>query len=216
MVAKLLERIHGALERGRSAGRETPLALVAIGGTAATGKSTLSRRLAAEVGVETAILATDGYMMERPLRRRLGITGPNPRANDLPRLARDVAAIARGERVEALARVETPAGRKSLPVPFEPKPLVIVEGLLALYPEVAAAGARFDFSIFMDGPPDEELAVRLVRDVQERQHPLAEVHEVFWLRQREYDLYLRPTAARADLKLWADRAGGSYGLALVE
>jgi uridine kinase len=208
--------VRAAVERSRASGRAVPFALVAIGGTAATGKTTLARRLAAEAGVEASVLETDGYMMERPLRRALGITGPNPRANDVARLAKDLAAIARGERVEALARVETEAGRKSLPVPFEPKPLVIVEGLIALYPEANAAGARFDLSFFLDGPPEDELAVRRVRDVQERQHPAAEVEEVFWLRQREYDLYLRPTAARADLRLWAARSAGAYVLSIVE
>src|SRR5271155_2490370 len=87
-VALLARRVREALERGRATGRHAPLALVAIGGTAATGKRTLARRLVEAAGAPAAILATDGYMMLREERRKRRITGPNPAANDLARLAR--------------------------------------------------------------------------------------------------------------------------------
>ena len=189
-----------------------PIALVGIGGTAGTGKTTLAERLVAAVGAPAAILATDGYMMERPERRKRRITGPDPEANDLARLGRDVAAIARGETTSVLARVETPEGRKSIARPFVPGPLVIVEGLVALYPDVAT---RYDLALFLDGPAEDELAVRLDRDVRERQHPEGEVREFHWLRQGDYDRFLRPTAKRADVRVWADRPDGRYRLRIV-
>jgi hypothetical protein len=39
-----------------------------------------------------------------------------------------------------------------------------------------------------------------------------EVEEYHLLRQTEYDRYLRPTAQRADVRLWADRPDGFYRL----
>jgi uridine kinase len=211
-VASLVRRVRELTERGRASGRRVPFALVAIGGTAATGKTTLARRIADAAGVPSAILATDGYMMIRDERRRRGITGPNPAANDLARLARDVAKLASGEPIRVLVRVETPEGRRSEEQDLAPAPLTIVEGLVALYPEIET---RYDLAIFIDGPAEDELAVRLDRDVNERRHPLPEVTEVFWLRQKEYDRFLRPTARRADMKLWADRLEGKYRLALL-
>ncbi|MBI3726058.1 hypothetical protein HY251_19180 [bacterium] len=210
-AAELSRRIEAAIERGRSLGRSAPLAIVAIGGTAATGKTTLARELAARSSVSAGVLATDGYMMARPERRRRGITGPNPAANDLPRLAGDISRIARGEAGSVLVRLETPEGRRSVEQPFAVSPLVIVEGLVALYPEL---GASYDLTVFLDGPPLDELAVRLDRDVNERAHPKGEVEEVFWLRQREYDRFLRPSGESADVKLWASRKDGRYRLEL--
>ena len=110
VVARLVERVRAAIDRGKAAGRRPPFAVVAIGGTAATGKTTLARRLAELSGAPAVVLSTDGYMMERRERRVRRITGPNPAANDLRRLARDLAKIARGESAEVLVRVETPDG----------------------------------------------------------------------------------------------------------
>jgi uridine kinase len=211
--ALLARRLRETVERGRATGRREPFALVGIGGTAATGKTTLARRLADAAAVPAAILATDGYMMLRPERRKRRITGPNPEANDLARLARDVAAIARGTPSKVMVRVETPEGRKSLEQDLLPCPLVIVEGLVALYPEIATP---YDLAFFLDGPAEDELSVRLDRDVNERQHPKDEVTEVFWLRQSEYDRYLRPTAKRADVCLWARREDERYRLSVEE
>ncbi|MEZ0227603.1 MAG: uridine kinase [Planctomycetota bacterium] len=213
VFATLARRVEEAVARGRATDRRPPFALVGIGGTAATGKTTLAKRLAEAAGVPAAILSTDGYMMVREERRKLGVTGPNPRSNDLARLARDVQSVARGETAKVLARIETPEGRKSVEQDFAPRPLVIVEGLVALYPQIEA---RYDLAIFLDGPAEDELSVRLDRDVNERRHPKAEVNEVFWLRQSEYDRFLRPTAKRADVKLWAERAGGRYRLSFMK
>jgi uridine kinase len=205
--------VRAAVARGKARGRRPPFAVVAIGGTAATGKTTLARRLAELGDVPARVLSTDGYMMERPERRVRRITGPNPAANDLARLSRDLERVARGEATTILVRKETPEGRKSVEEPFEPAALVLIEGLVALYPEVATP---YDFAIFLDGPPDDEFAVRLDRDVKERAHPRDEVEEYHGLRQTEYDRWLRPTAKRADVRLWADRPGGLYRLAVVE
>lgn len=210
VVARLVERVRALLEKGKAAGRRPPFALVAIGGTAATGKTTLANRLAERSGALARVLSTDGYMMERPERRRRRITGPNPAANDLARLAVDLAKVARGEATNVLARVETPEGRRSVERPFEPTALVIVEGLVALYPELDAV--PYDLAVFLDGPPDDEMEVRLERDVKERAHPRDEVLEYHALRQVEYDRWLRPSARRADVRLWADRPQGQYRL----
>lgn len=209
VVASLARRVREAFEKNRAAGRRDPVLLVGLGGTAATGKTTLARRLVELSGVSGTIFATDGYMLVREERRKRGITGPNPAATDLARLARDVASIARGERATVLARIETAEGRKSVEQVFEPSPLVIVEGLVALYAEIET---RYDLAIFLDGPAEDELSVRLDRDVNERRHPKAEVSDVFWVRQSEYDRFLRPTARRADVRLWADRPEGRYRL----
>ncbi len=213
VFALLARRIEELLARARATDRRPPLALVGIGGTSATGKTTLARRLAEASGVPAGILPTDGYMLVREERRRRRITGPNPAASDMARLARDVASVARGETTRILGRVETPEGRKSVEQDFAPRPLVIVEGLVALYPEIET---RYDLALFLDGPADDELSVRLDRDVNERRHPKAEVTEVFWLRQSEYDRFLRPTAKRADVKLWADRPDGRYRLSVMK
>ena len=93
-----------------------------------------------------------------------------------------------------------------------PAPLIIVEGLIALYSEL---GVRYDASFFMDGPPEDELAVRLDRDVNQRHHPRDEVIQVFGLRQTEYDRYCRPTGASADVRIWADRPDGRYRLRIL-
>ena len=209
VIEALVRRVRDAVERGRKLGRSGPLALVGVGGTAATGKTTLARRIVERAGIEGAVVATDGYMLERPERRRRGITGPNPAANDVERLARDLRAIAGGKPARVLERIETPEGRKSVETEFRATPLVVVEGLIALYP---ALDVTYDLSFFLDGPPGEELAVRLERDVKVRRHPRDEVVSVFGLRQQEYDRYLRPTAARATVRLWADRPQGAYRL----
>jgi uridine kinase len=86
---------------------------------------------------------------------------------------------------------------------LSPAPIVLVEGLFALWWEELRAG--LDLKIYLDAPPDVRMARRIARDVESRGRTAESVRRQYEESVRPmHELYVAPTRAHADLVLVND------------
>ncbi|MEM1183391.1 MAG: hypothetical protein AAGI53_00115 [Planctomycetota bacterium] len=145
--------------------------LVAITGPVASGKTTLAAAIAARHATEA--LSTDEYLPDYDDVPRL--ERDSPQHADLTRLKADLQALKSGR--ETLLPVWSFFEHKrTRDRPFEPGPVVVVEGLFALHPSLAPI---IDLGIFVDGPVETRRERFVARSIDgERGFPVdvAEAH----------------------------------------
>ena len=174
-----------------------PIILGVVGDSAA-GKSTLSSGIAAILGHDrVALLQADDYHRHaRAERRRLDLTALAPAANHLDILEQHLCLLRRGQPI--LKPVyDHGTGTLRPPERLEPKPVVIVEGLLPYH----SRGMRdcFDVKVFVE--PDEGLRTRwkLARDCAERGYRPDEVRASLARRETDAVNHIQPQRTFADI-----------------
>jgi len=182
--------------------RKLPFPPVAIGiaGCSGSGKTTLAAELARTLGGIHFHL--DNYYLDLghlPFEQRTRQNFDDPALIESPLLARDVAALARGEAIErpvydfaTYTRVKNRAER------VEAGPFLIVEGLFALY--YPALLPLYHLRIYIDAPDGLCFERRLKRDIEQRGRTPESVKRQYEATVRPASiLYVRPSAAHADL-----------------
>jgi len=180
--------------------------IISIAGPSCAGKTELSKRLAHELSCPVLLL--DGYY--RDLSRltpaeRARVNFDEPSALDELVLFDQIRALSRGESVarpvyDFATHTRTPKAEN-----FVASEFLIVEGLFALYwPELRnVAGSK----VFVHAPDRVCLRRRLMRDVVERGRTAESVITQFEQTvQPMANLYVRPTAKYADLRLSGEQA----------
>jgi len=144
--------------------------VIGIAGGTGSGKTTVTRRVIEVVGKDrVALLQMDNYYKNQDhltYEERTRINYDHPDAFDMPLLLEHLDRLIRGERVESplYSFVEHTRSRDTQPV--EPAPVVVLEGIFALYdPELRR---RMQLKVFVDADPDVRFIRRLRRDVDER------------------------------------------------
>lgn len=144
--------------------------IVGIAGGSGSGKTTAVRQLSQQLGPDDAVLleqdayyrAAEGLSFAERSRRNYD----HPEAIEEELLAAHLRALLRGEPIERPVYDFAAHDRTPQTVRVEPRPCILVEGILIL----AAAPVRelLDLRIFVDTDADVRLARRLRRDVAER------------------------------------------------
>ena len=180
--------------------------IIAIAGPSCAGKTELSKTLAHELSCPTLLL--DSYYRDLSgltPAQRARVNFDEPGALDEALLIRQVHALSRGESVARPAYDFATHTRIPKAENFAASEFLIVEGLFALYwPELRdVAGTK----IFVNAPDDVCLHRRLMRDVVERGRTAESVISQFQLTvQPMANLYVRPTAKYADLRLSGEQS----------
>ena len=153
----------------RSIRPSSPL-FVGIAGGTASGKSTLAAQLvAASSSGYISILLVDSYYRAQdslPLEQRKKVNYDHPDAFEFDLLTAHLASLADGQRVAVPVYDYTIHTRASQAQELQPAPVIIVEGILSLYP--ASVRAYCDLKLFVDAPSQLRLQRRLERDTRER------------------------------------------------
>lgn len=177
-----------------------PPYIIGIVGASGSGKTTVAQELA-ELAGNASLMSQDNYYISLPD----DVDAKNwnfddPAVIDLEHLARDLAALKRGETVEGPRYIFSTHKRAPDTVTLSPAPLIIVEGLF-LFTNKHLRDV-FDLKIFIDVPLKVCLERRVARDVVERGRT-AETIRQRWAEQVEpmYRKYVEPTRAFADLLL---------------
>jgi phosphoribulokinase len=173
-------------DRIRDSGR---VFIFGVAGDSGSGKTTLSSGIERILGEDiVASFSMDDYhSLDRRQRSVLGITPLNPKANNLELLADHLEALRRGEAVDKPVYDHTNGEIKET-VPFQPAPVIIVEGLHPFYTE--RLRGLTDFKIFVDPSRDVKRLWKVRRDVGDRGYDVSQVMKEILQREPDYKLYV--------------------------
>jgi uridine kinase len=170
-----------------------PLVVVIAGGTA-SGKTTIATGLAASSDV--LLISHDRYY--RDAAEPASHNFDHPDALETSLLVQHVQALQAGEAVEL--PVYGFSGHRRAPHTdrVEPRPILLIEGILTL--EHTDLAALADLRVYVRAPADVRLARRVNRDVEERGRELKQVLQRYLEMVRPmHDRFVAPTQERADL-----------------
>ena len=182
--------------------------VVGIAGGSASGKSAVVRRLVEVLGPgRTVVISHDAYyhdLSHLPLERRVEVNVDHPDSLETALLVEHLGALRGGQRVEVpvydyVTQTRAVSGRW-----IEPAPVVLVEGLFALFEE--RLRALMDVRAWVEVSEEERLRRRIARDTAERGRERAEVERLHaGVVQPMHARFVEPTRAHADVVI---RGGG--------
>ncbi len=184
--------------------REARPFLVAIGGGTGSGKTTVAKGLAgrhSRIGV--TLIDQDSYYRDRShlsREERSRLNFDEPGAFDYNLLVQHLERLRGGEPVEKPRYSFTARTRTGEFDRVEPAPLIVLEGLLALWDSRIRKLAGL--KIYVDADADVRMTRRLRRDVGERGRTVESVVTQYLETVRPmHRLHVEPTKAYADLVL---------------
>ena len=143
--------------------------IVLIGGPSGGGKTTFAKKLLAACGDRSVLISTDNYYIplhHLTLEERTVYNFDHPDSLDFKLLVRDLELLRAGQVVSIPTYDFAMHARTETTIRIEPRPVVIVEGILALVPErLRSLGT---LRIFVKSPIETCLARRTERDIRER------------------------------------------------
>jgi uridine kinase len=144
--------------------------IIGISGGTGSGKTTVARRILENVRDEHVVfLQQDSYyrnLGDMPVELRHQINFDHPDALDNELFVNHVKALRAGEAIAMPVYDFAQHQRKAETIRIEPKPILIIEGILVFVD--AALRALMDVKIFVDTDDDLRFIRRLQRDVKER------------------------------------------------
>ena len=188
-------------EYSETKGRNRPLIIGVAGGTG-SGKTTISRHIVQNIGLEqAALLSHDSYYKDQshlePSQRALvNYDHPDSLDNDL--LYAHLCALVAGQPVETPIYDFKVHSRSSATIRVEPRPVIVVEGILIFLEE--RLRNTMGLKIFVDTDADLRFIRRLGRDIAERGRSVDSVIEQYLTTVRLMHLeFVEPTKRYADL-----------------
>ena len=143
--------------------------VIGIAGGTGSGKTTLMENLVKHFGDAVTVMSHDNYYKrhdEMSLEERSKINYDEPAAFDTSSMAYHLECLRRGEAVECPVYDYTVHNRSDKTIRLEPKPVIIVEGILIF--ENEELRNRMDIRIFVDTDADIRICRRIKRDVTKR------------------------------------------------
>lgn len=150
--------------------------IVGVAGGTGSGKTTLAQHIADAFGDSVTVIAHDSYyhlQVGMTYEQRCLTNYDHPAAFETDLLCAHLDALCRGESVDVPVYDYTIHNRSDKTVRVEPKPLIVLEGILIFSEE--ALRDRMDLRIFVDTDADERILRRIARDTKERARSLDSV-----------------------------------------
>jgi len=171
---------------------------IGIAGLSGSGKTALARQLVHHIPDSETITLDSYYHSQSHLKleQRAELNYDHPDSLDWSLLSRHLVALTSGEPIEEPVYLFDQHTRGPQSRRVEPRPFVIVEGILALHhPEVRS---QYDLSVFVTTDDAECLRRRLERDIAERgrtrESVLHQYYGTVWPMALEYVLPSREHA----------------------
>ncbi len=172
--------------------------LIAISGGSGSGKTYISRALNALLPYESSILSYDNYYKDQsalPSEERGLLNYDDPSILDQELFMEDLKKIKKGIAIEVPQYDFVTHTRKKETVRFEPKDIVIVEGIMTLQ----IPKEYYDFIIYVDADPDVRISRRIIRDMKLRGRSLESIVEQYLTSVKPMHIkYVEPHKVDAD------------------
>lgn len=175
--------------------------VIGIAGGTGSGKSTFTARIKAAFPDKVAVLYHDNYYKAHdniPFEERKTINYDHPNSLETDLLIEHVKSLKNDKSVDAPTYDFTQHTRAEATLHIEPKPIIIIEGILTL--QNVELVNLMDIKIFVEADADERILRRAIRDVKERGRDLEGVAEQYLqtVKPMHY-LYVEPTKNVADI-----------------
>ncbi len=178
--------------------------VIGVAGGSGSGKSTVTREVLASIGPDmAAVVMQDDYYLDQthmsPQDRRK-TNYDHPDAFDWPLMAQHVRALRNGEAIEMPVYDFAADNRSSKTITVNPAPVIVVEGLFALYD--AKLRNMMSLKIYVDTASDVRFIRRLQRDITERGRSTESVINQYLETVRPmHKQFIEPTKRNADVIL---------------
>ena len=176
--------------------------IIGLGGGSGSGKTTIARSIVEAIGPDNvSLIQHDAYYHDQsdlPLEERVKVNYDHPDSFETTLLVAHLRELRAGRAIERPLYDFTVYNRRPETVRVEPKPAVIVEGILVLYePELREL---MDLKIYVDTDPDLRIMRRLERDLKERGRSFDSVHDQYLATVRPMHLqFVEPSKRYADI-----------------
>ncbi len=176
--------------------------IIGIGGGTGSGKTTVVRKIIESLPDNSvAVIPQDSYYNDQsnlPLEVRKQTNFDHPDAFEWPLLAKQIEELRNGHSIEQPTYSYITCTRLEETVHVEPKDVIIVEGIMALYDK--RLRDLMDLKIFVAAGEDERLLRVIQRDIAERGHPLDMLISKYRnVLKPMHDEFIEPTKQFADI-----------------
>ena len=181
--------------------------MLAIAGPSCSGKSTLVHALEAHWGTQNVTtLPIDAYYRDHshlPFEKRLTCNFDSPDTIDWPLLTTHLQQLREGHAIDRPVYDYATHTRTGNHIVLQPRPVLIVEGIFALWSEDIRKLAAI--RVYIDFPAGDCLVRRIARDGRERARTEAQVREQFTrFVQPMAEQFVIPTRSFADVVVRGD------------
>ena len=175
--------------------------VIGIAGGTGSGKTTLMKNLINQFGGNVTVLSHDNYYRRHDdltYEERCLINYDEPAALETELMAVHLDKLRHGEAIDCPVYDFTQHNRSNETVRIEPRPVIIVEGILIFADE--ALRALMDIKIFVDTDDDVRLCRRIKRDVNKRGRSLESVLTQYQTTVKPmHEKYVVPSKRFADI-----------------
>ena len=176
--------------------------IIGIGGGSGSGKTTIAHSIVNAIGVgSVALIQQDAYYRDQtdlPLEERAKVNYDHPDSMETELLVEHLESLLAGGAIDRPAYDFTVHNRSTETVRVEPRPVVIVEGILVL--SEPALRALMGLKVYIDTDADLRIARRWERDIKERGRTFDSVRDQYLQTVRPMHLqFVEPSKRYADI-----------------
>ncbi|QIH76179.1 uridine kinase [Macrococcoides canis] len=188
--------------------------IIGIAGGSGSGKTSVTSKILKNLeGYSVALIEQDYYYKNQDhltFEERLKTNYDHPFAFDNELLIKNLKDLRNGETVEVPTYDYSNHTRGKKTITFEPKDVIIVEGIFAL--ENSELRDLMDVKIYVDTDADLRILRRIVRDIKERGRTMESVIDQYLTVVRPmHNQFIEPTKKYADIII---PEGGSNSVAI--
>lgn len=175
--------------------------IVGVAGGTASGKTTIVSRIAEYFGNDIVVISHDSYYKahdEMTYEERSQLNYDHPDSFESERMANDIRDLIKGHTIEVPVYDYTIHNRSDRTITVEPKPVIIIEGILVL--ENKELRDLMDAKVYVDTDADERLMRRIRRDMTERARSIESIMEQYATTVKPmHEEFVEPSKKYADI-----------------
>ena len=175
--------------------------VIGVAGGSGSGKSTFTNRIKDYFGDDVVVLYHDNYYRKQdgiPFEQRVTVNYDHPDSLETELLVEHLKQLQEGRSIECPVYDDTKHNRSEKVIRVDPKPVILVEGILLLAdPRVRDL---LDIKVYVEADADERILLRISRDVEERGRDLNGIIKQYLTTVKPmHYLYVEPTRSKADI-----------------
>lgn len=177
--------------------------IIGIAGGSGSGKSTFARRLTEKFPDSVSLVSCDNYYKAHddiPLEERRLLNYDAPEALEFDLMVSHLRALKEGRAVDCPVYDFTLHNRSDKVVRIDPRPVIIVDGILIL--SDSALRETFDLKIYVETDADERILRRARRDMEVRGRKIDDIMAQYLNTVKPmHETHVEPSKKHADLIL---------------